>query len=69
MRERLRKIPQLPLFFGIVFFRQKADIVAQRKQVLEKWTRFVDASLQDVVVNHPKATREKASFVPREAIH
>ena len=31
MRERLRKISQLAVFFGIVFFRQKTDIVAQRK--------------------------------------
>ena len=31
MRKRLRKISQLALFFGIVFFSQKADIVAQRK--------------------------------------
>ena len=29
MRERLRKISELPVFFGIVLFRQKADIVAQ----------------------------------------
>jgi hypothetical protein len=36
MRECLRKIPQLPVFFGIVFFRQKADIVAQRQQEFEK---------------------------------
>ena len=36
MGECLRKIPQLPVFFGIIFFRQKADIVAQRQQVLEK---------------------------------
>ena len=69
MRERLRKVSQLALFSGIVFFRQKADIVAQRKQVLEKRTRFVDPALQDVVVNHPKTTGEKGSFVPHQAIH
>src|SRR5215467_5790441 len=40
MRERLRKIPELAVFFGIVFFRQKANVVAQRKQVFEKGTRF-----------------------------
>ena len=36
MRECLRKIPQLPVFFSIVLFRQEADIVAQRQEVLEK---------------------------------
>jgi hypothetical protein len=69
MRERLRKISQLAVFFGIVFFRQKADIVAQRKQMLEKRARFVDPALQDVVVNHPKTTGEKGSFVPHQAVH
>src|SRR5215472_59702 len=69
MRERLRKISQLSMFFGIVFFCQKAYIVAQRKQMLEKGTRFVDLALQKVVVNHPKTTGEKGSFAPRQSIH
>ena len=45
MRKRLRKISQLAVFFGIVFFRQKADIIAQGKQMLKKRARFVDSAL------------------------
>jgi hypothetical protein len=29
--------------FGIVFFRQKADIVAERKEVLEKDSRYEES--------------------------
>ena len=69
VRERLRKISELAVFFGIVLFGEKADIVAQREQVLEKGARFFDPALQGVVVNHPKATREKGSLVPDETVH
>ena len=69
MRERLRKVPELTVFFGIVFLRQKADIVAQRQQMLEKRARFIDPALQDVVVHHPKTTSEKGSLIPYKAVH
>ena len=69
MRERLRKVPELAVFFGIVLFRQKADVVAERKQVLDKGARFVHPALQGVVVYHPKTTGQKGSLVPLQAIH
>jgi hypothetical protein len=36
MRERLRKIAELPPCLRIVFFREQADIVAPREQALEQ---------------------------------
>jgi hypothetical protein len=69
VRERLRKISELTVFFGIVLFGQEADIIAQRQQVLEEGARFVHAALQGVVVNHPKTTGEKGSLVPDETVH
>ena len=60
---------ELRLFFGIALFRQKADIVGQRKRVLKKGGHLVHPPLQSVVVHHPKTTGEKRSLTPRQSIH
>ena len=62
MRKCLRKIADLPLRLRIVFFREQADIVAQRKQTLEQRACFGVAVLQLIIVGQPKAAREKYPF-------
>ena len=46
MRERLREIAQLPLCAWVVFFREQANIIAQRKQALEQGACFGVPMLQ-----------------------
>ena len=69
MRERLRKISQLAVFFGIVFFRQKADIVAQRKQTLEKRARFVDPADLRHDMHMTIVTLEPGAVIPFAETH
>jgi hypothetical protein len=60
MRERLRKIAQLPPCLRIVFFREQANIVAQREQALEQGACFDLAVLQPVIVGKPARRRTGA---------
>jgi hypothetical protein len=69
MRERLRKIAQLPPCLRIVFFREQANIVAQREQALEQGACFDLAVLQPVIVGKPKAARKKNTFSRRQAVN
>src|SRR5215510_5304872 len=69
VRKRLRKIADLPLRLRIVFFRQQADIVANRQQALEQGGRFGVAVLQRVIVGKPKAAREKYPFSRSQTIN
>ena len=59
VRERLREIAKLPLRRRIVFFREQANIVAQREQTFEKGARFGIPMLQLVIVGKPEAAREE----------
>jgi hypothetical protein len=49
MRECLREVAKLPLRRRIVFFRQQANIVAQREQTLEQGACFGIPMLQLVI--------------------
>ena len=69
MRERLRKIAELPPCLRIVFFREQADIVAQREQALEQGACFGVAVLQPVIVGKPKAARKKHPLSRRQAVN
>src|SRR5262252_2584634 len=69
VRKRLRKIADLPLRLRIVFFRQQADIVANRQQALEQGGRFGVAVLQRVIVGKPKAARKKYPFSRSQTIN
>ena len=59
MRECLREIAKLPLRHRVVFFRQQANIIAQREQTLEQGARFGIPMLQLVIVGKPEAAREE----------
>ena len=59
MRECLWEIAELPLCAWVVFFREQANIIAQRKQALEQGACFSVPMLQPVVVGKPEAAREK----------
>jgi hypothetical protein len=50
VRERLRKIPDLPARQGVVFLRQQTDIVAKREQALEKGACLRIAVLQRAAI-------------------
>jgi hypothetical protein len=58
MRERLREVAKLPPCLGVVFFREQANIVAQREQTLEQGACFGIPMLQLVIVGKPEAARE-----------
>ena len=68
MRECLREIAKLPLRRRVVFFRQQANIVAQREQTLEQGACFGIPTLQLVIIGEPEAAREKHALTPRQAI-
>src|SRR6516225_3284207 len=68
MRECLRKIAKLPLRRRVVFFRQQANVVAQREQTLEQGARFGIPMLQLVIIGEPEAAREKHAFTRRQAV-
>ena len=68
MRERLRKIAGLSPCSRIVFFREQADIVAQREQALKQGACFGVAALQPVIVGKPKAAWQKNTFSWRQTI-
>src|SRR6202034_833345 len=52
----------------IVFFREQADIVAQREQALEQGACFGVAVLQPIIGDQPKAARQKNTFSWRQTI-
>jgi hypothetical protein len=63
MRERLWKISELTLFAWIVFFREQPQIVAQIKQSLEQFSRFLLPAEKMPTVGEPKRAGKKHSFV------
>ena len=68
MRECLREIAKLPLRRRVVFFREQANIVAQREQTLEQGACFGIPMLQLVIVGKLEAAREKHAFSRRQAV-
>jgi hypothetical protein len=68
MRECLREIAKLPLRLRVVFFRQQANIVAQREQTLEQRACFIIPMLQLVVAGKPEAAREKSTFSRHQTV-
>ncbi len=68
MRECLREIAKLPLRLRVVFFRQQANIVAQREQTLEQGACFgiprrLRAPLMKTT-NCPEKARCRLDLVP-----
>src|ERR1700679_3386274 len=68
MRERLREIAELAFGDGIIFFRQKPDIIPDFQQPLEHSDGLVMTPLQFIIVYHPERTRQKGSFSLGEAV-
>src|SRR5215470_16851268 len=68
MRERLREIADQPPRMGIVFFREQADVVAERQQAFEQCGCFGVAVLQRVIVGQPEAAGKKYALSRRETV-
>src|SRR5215471_3787110 len=60
---------ELPPRLRIIFFREQADIVAQRKKALEQCACFGVAMLQLIIIGKPESAREKDAFSGRQAIN
>src|SRR5881227_3341795 len=65
MRKGLRKVTQLSSGGGIVFFSQKAHIIAQGEKPFEQFACFVHAALQDIVVGKPEAACQEHALARR----
>ena len=66
--ESLGEISKLTPIFGIVFLREKADIIAQIEQALEKEPGILLPADQMQAIRQPEGTWQKGAFVPRQAI-
>jgi hypothetical protein len=60
--ECLRKVSKLALVDRIVLFGQQPDIVSETEQTAEQCFRFLEVTLEDEVIDMPKAAREKGAF-------
>ena len=63
MGESLWEIAEQPFFYRIVFFGEKADVVAQIEQALEEYARIFFAPDQMIAIGQPKGARKKNSLV------
>src|SRR6266446_8742482 len=68
MRERLRKISDLPPRPRVVLLREQADIVAKRQQALEQGACLRVTVLQRVVIGEPKTAGEEGAFSRGQAV-
>src|SRR5947208_2240898 len=68
VRERLRKITQLPPELRRELLGEQANIVAQGKQALEEGTRILPAADQLEGVRQPEAAGEKGALAGRKPI-
>ena len=64
----LRKIAQHAASQWIELFGEQTDIIAAREQTVEQPPSFRIAALQNIVVDEPKAARQKGSLTCRQAI-
>ena len=69
MAEGLWKITQHASGMGIVFFRQKADIVAAFQKPFEQLHGVGMPAHQHVIVHEPEATGQKCALALRQAVH
>jgi hypothetical protein len=58
----LRKVAQHAAGYRIQLFGEQADVIAAREQTIEQTPRFRITALQDVMVDEPKAARQKCSL-------
>ena len=65
MRERLGEVPELPAGHGIVFLREKADVVAEIQQPLEELARIVVLPLEGEYLGQPERAGEKNALTGR----
>ena len=68
VRKSLGIVAQLASLPDVVFFRQEANIIAQREQPLKKLLRLMIAPLQHVIINEPEATSQEGAFAARQSI-
>ena len=68
MRKHLREVTDHAAGAGVVFFREEADIVTQRQQVLEELPCLFVSTEQDKIIGVPEAAGEKGAFPALEAI-
>lgn len=68
MAEGLREVAEHAAGGGIIFFRQKPDIVADRKQPLEQAQRIVAAADHAEGVDEPEAAGEERAFAWRQPV-
>src|SRR6266446_7280259 len=69
MGECLREIADEPLRHRVVFFTEKAHVVAQVHEALEKSLGVLPTALQYVDVSKPKAAGEEYPFPGRQAVN
>src|SRR5947207_9835980 len=69
MRKGLRKISQLAFRDWIVFLRQKAEVVSQTEQSLEKVARFLFSADAMQTGCQPERARQKHPFSSGQPIH
>src|SRR5437667_7628352 len=68
MRERLRKVPELPARRRIPLLREQAQVAAQVEEPLEEGLCLVEPSLQSEVVGEPECARQEGALARREAV-
>ena len=68
MRERLRKVAELPLVPGVVLLGHQAEVVAESHEPREELMRLVVATEQFVAVAEPEGAREKDALARRQPV-
>src|SRR4030095_12911702 len=68
VRKRLGKIPHQPARRRIVAFRQETDVVANIKEALKNFTRFVVPALKRKVIGQPKEPGKESALPRRQAV-
>src|SRR5262245_35002045 len=68
MGERLRKIADEALSFGVVFLGEQAHVVAQSDQFREQALRVGEAPKQDIGIGQPEAAGKEGAFAGWQAV-
>ena len=68
MRERLRKVAELPPRLGIPLLCEQAEVAAQGEQAFEQRLRLVHPALQCEVVREPERAGKERAFARRQAV-
>ncbi len=64
MRERLREVAEHAVVVRVVFFRKKADIVADRHKPFEQFAGPIMLAQEGIVAHEPEAARYRNAPSP-----